>query len=1192
MYNVLRMGKKAFTVSVVVATVAWSIGLAALLLPLAASAATLQSGDLIKASLPAVYYYGADGKRYVFPNKQTYDTWYGDFSGVKVISDSELAAVAIGGNVTYRPGVKMIKIQSDPKVYAVDKNGSLRWVNSEATATALYGSAWNTMIDDVSDAFFTNYSIGTDVTGTGSFDKASVMAASPNINVDKNLSGVAGGGGLSIAVDSSNPTGASMVVDSDTTPTEDSGQQRVPVLSLKLSASSGAGVNVSGLTFNRGGISKDGDVDNLYLMEGSTVLAEATSVNNGVGSFTNLGLAVAAGASRTVNLVMNLNKDTASGSTMNWSLSASNVVSDASSVSGSASGNSMTAVAVADLGQLDVGQTNTAPSSVDPGSNGKELWRVSFNAVAQDMLVTYVKFTNLGTADDNDIQNLKLYDGATELNGVIAKAANKEVVFDLTPMSGGGHTIKAGQSKQLTLVGDVVGGTNRNYKWTIQRGYDVRAKDLQYNVWAFVDDYDATNDDSFGVINQSGGGTANTATTINTGSLSVTVATDSPNTNVADEATGVTLAKFNFKASGEDVKVTDLTVTCTASTTTRALKNTKVMLDGVQVGSTDSSAVCAGATNVATYSFGNAFIAKLGVTHTVSIVADLNASTAGEAWAAGDTLWVGLGGTGAAQGKTSLTSITPSNQNGRTVTVATGTLTVIKDQSFGDRSATFPTGVSNAQGVKVGAFVVVGGAGEAVDVNQFVIRDDATNQLGDDYQNLVLKDTDGNQVGTTISSLNTTEGTYTFTPSTAIRLAAGQQKAFELFADVKGSVTNSATLVNGPEVDTVSAVGVDTGASANFGTAGDGATDVALQKGYVAIEGNLTVEAAADTPVAQQLVLGSTGVSLAKFKLTADSSESLTITEFTVADDMSTGNSSRKPATGTLKNLKLYNGSTLLASVSALDQTYNTQTPIATFTGFNLTVPSNQNLTLEVKADLTSFNDGGQTSSTHRLFVPVDTKSSTSAVENPVIVVGTGSGLTISGTSLDISAATDADVNGSYMDMVRAKLTLAHASDSPSGSSSSGSEQTVAKFVASNSSNVGNYSVYIRTMNFDVNHTGASLTQQSNIKVYKDSVSSTNQLISSGFCESATVCAGNFVDTSFTEAGFTDLEISAGSSRTIVVTLDTSGASMAANDTLSVGLLSGANGANLAPVQWDDGQTTDDYYTVNSLPLAGKTLVY
>jgi|GEM_PF-1422392 len=123
------------------------------------------SGTLIKsASLPAVYYCGKDGKRYVFVNDKAYFSWYLDFSGVQIVSADTLASITIGGNITYRPGVRMIKIQSDPKVYAIARGGTLRWVQTEAIAARLYGANWNTMIDDVSDAFFVNYVSGSPIT--------------------------------------------------------------------------------------------------------------------------------------------------------------------------------------------------------------------------------------------------------------------------------------------------------------------------------------------------------------------------------------------------------------------------------------------------------------------------------------------------------------------------------------------------------------------------------------------------------------------------------------------------------------------------------------------------------------------------------------------------------------------------------------------------------------------------------------------------------------------------------------------------------------------------------------------------------------------------------------------------------------------------------------------------------------------
>lgn len=158
--------------------------------PTAVRAATsISAGDLIRGtSFSAVYYMGEDGFRYVFPNDKTYFTWYSDFDDVEMISDSELAAIQMGGNVTYRPGSKMIKINSDPKTYAVANGGTLRWVTSEEIAVELYGTNWNTKIDDVADGFFTNYEIGDAIEDGDMYDPTMETEGTTTITEDKNLS--------------------------------------------------------------------------------------------------------------------------------------------------------------------------------------------------------------------------------------------------------------------------------------------------------------------------------------------------------------------------------------------------------------------------------------------------------------------------------------------------------------------------------------------------------------------------------------------------------------------------------------------------------------------------------------------------------------------------------------------------------------------------------------------------------------------------------------------------------------------------------------------------------------------------------------------------------------------------------------------------------------------------------------------
>src|SRR5687767_12266284 len=164
--------------------------IAPLLLVSPASAAFTSRDVLIKGpgTGVAVYYLANDGKRYVFPNQKTYKSWFTSFSGVYTITPEEIASFPIGGNVTYRPGIRLVKIDTDPKVYAVDRGGTLRWIMTESAAAAIYGGDWNTKVDDVPDAFFTNYLLGPDISSASQYSPFAAAASATTINADKGIS--------------------------------------------------------------------------------------------------------------------------------------------------------------------------------------------------------------------------------------------------------------------------------------------------------------------------------------------------------------------------------------------------------------------------------------------------------------------------------------------------------------------------------------------------------------------------------------------------------------------------------------------------------------------------------------------------------------------------------------------------------------------------------------------------------------------------------------------------------------------------------------------------------------------------------------------------------------------------------------------------------------------------------------------
>ena len=119
------------------------------------------ANDLVKCpDFSSVYYIADDGNRYVFPNEKMYSSWYSDFSGVKTISCDDLASFPIGDRLVYQAGTRLVKIPSDPSVYAVESNGVLREIPDEGTAKKLYGDDWSDRVDDVSEAFWSSFTVG------------------------------------------------------------------------------------------------------------------------------------------------------------------------------------------------------------------------------------------------------------------------------------------------------------------------------------------------------------------------------------------------------------------------------------------------------------------------------------------------------------------------------------------------------------------------------------------------------------------------------------------------------------------------------------------------------------------------------------------------------------------------------------------------------------------------------------------------------------------------------------------------------------------------------------------------------------------------------------------------------------------------------------------------------------------------
>ncbi len=118
--------------------------------------------ELVKSDQSsAVYYVDGHGVRHAFPTSATYRSWYGDqFTNITTISANLLAKYPLGQNITMRPGVFLVKIQTAPSVYAIEPGGVLRELQNESIAESIYGRDWAKRVVDVPDVFFNDYTLG------------------------------------------------------------------------------------------------------------------------------------------------------------------------------------------------------------------------------------------------------------------------------------------------------------------------------------------------------------------------------------------------------------------------------------------------------------------------------------------------------------------------------------------------------------------------------------------------------------------------------------------------------------------------------------------------------------------------------------------------------------------------------------------------------------------------------------------------------------------------------------------------------------------------------------------------------------------------------------------------------------------------------------------------------------------------
>ncbi|HNP75087.1 MAG TPA: S8 family peptidase [bacterium] len=111
------------------------------------------------ATAPAVYFIDGRGERHLFSNEATYWSWHqGAWTDqdIKVISQAEFDSLAVGRNITVRPGTNLVRFENSPRVYAVGVNQVIYHLTEER-ARQLFGDNFGKRAVIIQNAFETDY---------------------------------------------------------------------------------------------------------------------------------------------------------------------------------------------------------------------------------------------------------------------------------------------------------------------------------------------------------------------------------------------------------------------------------------------------------------------------------------------------------------------------------------------------------------------------------------------------------------------------------------------------------------------------------------------------------------------------------------------------------------------------------------------------------------------------------------------------------------------------------------------------------------------------------------------------------------------------------------------------------------------------------------------------------------------------
>jgi len=902
---------------------------------------------------------------------------------------------------------------------------------------------------------------------------------------------------------------------------------RVPFTKVTLTAGNDGDVVVNSLTVERTGFAADAAFAGVVLLDENGIQSGiAKTFNSNHQAVIGDPITIPRGTSKTLTVAGNMAADNSTRAGQVASLAVIGVNTSAT-VTGPLpiNGGALTINATLDIGSVTLQRGGTDPGSSQTkeiGVTGYTFSAVRVTAGSAELVtLKSVRWNQTGSAASGDLANVMTYvDGIGYPTTVSADGKYYTTIF------GSGISIDKGFSKDISIKGDIVGGSGRTVDFDIAKrtDIDVFGQTYSYGIIPPQTGTEDPTDDSAAFSSVEDPWYDAAQVTVSAGTISVSADSAVPATNISVNANNQVLGGFKVDVRGEPISVASIVFNITgAGDQAENITNVSLVdgngsvlagpVDGVST-ATDSAYGTVTFTSSVTFPTGVTSLKLLGKLGTTFISNDtVTASTTPS------SQWTTV------KGQTSGNTITPSPAS-----AITGSVMTVKAAALAISQSSQPSARSVIAGAKQFEFarytLDAGQSGEDIRVTSFLTKYSYSTNAANDLTHCQLYD--GSTSVTTGSneknplSTHTTGDDLTFTfDGTGITIPKGTSKTLSLKCDVSTSATSgSFTFAND---ENSSAFTAASGVGSGQTVAETWSTSVG-QAMSSATGGSFTV--AEDTSVTYKMAqAGTAGVTLGQFRFSAGTAENIMLKA--VALQLANAASS-SPADLVGQSVTLWSGPTNQIGTA----TFNNGDFATSSLSSPLLVTKGESVTITVKGDLSAQN---ASEGTPGAFLGITIDGDSVGQANGTYAVGVDSGS-------NITPATVTDVTSDGLRVFRSVPTIAVTSTGGTLAASA----DLYKFIVTNSNS---RDLAIHNISFSVATTGGAVT---GFTLYGDGVAVNSTALNALGVDGSAVLTVNFnASASSTVAR----SIPANSSKTFVLKAATAVDAGSVSESLNIALL-------------------------------------